>query len=363
MLKENLKQFFGPSLKSAIAKIIFGIFLFVLVSYIYSIIFESHTNSFGSLTFGWPFQFFTRNEICALGDSCNTFNIFGFIADIILWYFASCLSTLVFNAKSLIKILKIIFCGLIIVGVVVIIILLQVCWGMFGFVGEGQYVNSYQRCLPGLVMTVQNSRPIGGICTPTHPIYYICTKCGDGICEGAEDKCNCPKDCKDSSSLDQTAGPALSGVEGWKTYTNTQYGFEIKYPPYWHSVNLSSIHQDNVFAFCVEDSNDCNVNAVKIQIYTPNSATDLLNEWRKQGSKYKEKNITIGGTYAVEREESYCQVKPLITNGIFIEKNSYSLQIQGPISTCGFYNDKIQIDYPNASITFNQMLSTFKFTK
>lgn len=31
---------------------------------------------------------------------------------------------------------------------------------------------------------------------------------------------------------DKTAGPALSEVEGWKTYTNSQYGFNIKYPPF-----------------------------------------------------------------------------------------------------------------------------------
>jgi len=30
-----------------------------------------------------------------------------------------------------------------------------------------------------------------------------------------------------------TAGPALSGVEGWKTYTNTQYGFELTFPDSW----------------------------------------------------------------------------------------------------------------------------------
>ena len=38
---------------------------------------------------------------------------------------------------------------------------------------------------------------------------------------------------------DQTAGPAPNGVEGWKTYTNTQYGFEFKYPSTFDSAELT----------------------------------------------------------------------------------------------------------------------------
>ena len=32
--------------------------------------------------------------------------------------------------------------------------------------------------------------PVGG------GVAYICTKCGNGICEKRENKCNCPQDCK-----------------------------------------------------------------------------------------------------------------------------------------------------------------------
>lgn len=38
------------------------------------------------------------------------------------------------------------------------------------------------------------------------------------------------KKTEDKELVDETADLALSEVEGWKTYTNTEYGFEIKYP-------------------------------------------------------------------------------------------------------------------------------------
>lgn len=45
-----------------------------------------------------------------------------------------------------------------------------------------------------------------------------------------EVKNKCLRTWEEKCEADQTARPALSEVEGWKTYTNTQYGFEFKYP-------------------------------------------------------------------------------------------------------------------------------------
>ena len=39
----------------------------------------------------------------------------------------------------------------------------------------------------------------------------------------------------------QTVGPALSGVEGWKTYTNSDYGYEIKYSSDWKISDVGEI--------------------------------------------------------------------------------------------------------------------------
>ena len=53
---------------------------------------------------------------------------------------------------------------------------------------------------------------------------FICANCGDGVCSSkngiGENKCNCPADCKDSADV----------TADWKTYTNTQNAYKIKYP-------------------------------------------------------------------------------------------------------------------------------------
>jgi hypothetical protein len=50
----------------------------------------------------------------------------------------------------------------------------------------------------------------------------------------------------DKTKIDETANLAPSEVEGWKTYTNTEYGFEFKYPnEYYGEKNI--IVKENKF--------------------------------------------------------------------------------------------------------------------
>lgn len=53
MFKENVKQFFGPSWKGIIAKIILGFILFIVVTFIHD--FVSLVWDYSAS--GWPFHF------------------------------------------------------------------------------------------------------------------------------------------------------------------------------------------------------------------------------------------------------------------------------------------------------------------
>ena len=129
---------------------------------------------------------------------------------------------------------------------------------------------------------------------------------------------------------------------GWQTYTDPQQRFNIKYPSNWH--NIQDFKNDDVI-FCSANDKDCSINAIYVYVYTKGGAKDILNNWRQQGSAYKETNIVVDGNNATERQESLCNGTPLLTNGIFIEGTNYDFQVQGPISECGSTKDKIQADY------------------
>ena len=93
MFKENIKQFFGVSWKGIITKIIFGLILFVIATFIHAITW-SVVDYWAS---GWPFHFSESWGPCSSEGVCHNSNTLALIADLILWYFVLCLVIFVFR--------------------------------------------------------------------------------------------------------------------------------------------------------------------------------------------------------------------------------------------------------------------------
>ena len=59
---------------------------------------------------------------------------------------------------------------------------------------RGQWRPDGELSCCGDLVPVGASRPTDdGMCTD--PEYFVCGKCGDGVCVPAENECNCPEDC------------------------------------------------------------------------------------------------------------------------------------------------------------------------
>lgn len=55
-----------------------------------------------------------------------------------------------------------------------------------------------KKCCSGLTSVPINVEPYDGNCLGEYPPYgtqFLCIKCGDGVCDLKENKCNCPQDC------------------------------------------------------------------------------------------------------------------------------------------------------------------------
>jgi hypothetical protein len=156
----------------------------------------------------------------------------------------------------------------------------------------------------------------------------------------------------------ESVATSTNKTSNWETYSDIQQRFSIKYPSNWHSV--INVKQDYV-VFCPFTDEECSANAVYVYVYTKGGSKDILNDFRKQGSGYEEKNIDVNGKESVQREESYCNGTPRLTNGVFVEGSAYDFQVQGPYYECGPAKEGVQVNYDESKSVFNQMLSTFKF--
>lgn len=86
-MNQFIKQFFGPTWKSAIIKIVLGIILFVVVTFIHRITWQ--VLDYWEL--GWPLHFFKSWGPCSPGGICHSSNTFALVFDIVLWYLVLCL--------------------------------------------------------------------------------------------------------------------------------------------------------------------------------------------------------------------------------------------------------------------------------
>jgi len=134
-----------------------------------------------------------------------------------------------------------------------------------------------------------------------------------------------------------------SAVEGWKTYTNSQYGFSLKFPSDWKIDFLDDVNEPTV---------NLESGSGEIMSFYPKgrSGYDL-----DPTSTFTEKQIIIDGGTATETTYSDDFGKPYLISVIF----------QAPLKS--YPNFEIQLTSKNTisdSVPniFDHILSTFKFT-
>lgn len=90
-----------------------------------------------------------------------------------------------------------------IISLIIIVLVIFLGALYFSVPEGGRGEEPWRSCFPWLVR-VGDIIPLDSECLPADCPCFICTKCGDGICGKGENKCNCPKDCKDNSPTDST---------------------------------------------------------------------------------------------------------------------------------------------------------------
>ena len=158
-------------------------------------------------------------------------------------------------------------------------------------------------------------------------------------CIGMINKCVNGK-CELTKTENQTAG--------WKTYTNTEYGFEFKYP---QDFIISINPQGSTVIFRLVDNNMAVCDMYIGPIYS--RVSDLLAPPSSTQKKIVT-DITISGIKAkrIREEERGLDAGLITTYAGYASRNNIHY-----LFSC------VPVDYKDDGFVFDKMLSTFKFTK
>jgi len=140
----------------------------------------------------------------------------------------------------------------------------------------------------------------------------------------------------------------LSGIVNLKTYQNEKYGFELKYPKNWTLQDNVGSPPNPVFSYRSNDGSYCQFDIV----VTPKSDNNAEMNWYRQNG-YKETEYNVAGIPSVRFTKLAAENKRPIDVIYFTkDPDDYRISLQSSAS-----------QQENCVSVFNQIFSTFKFTK
>jgi len=165
---------------------------------------------------------------------------------------------------------------------------------------------------------------------------------------------------KDREAIKQSALDAQT--VNWKTYTNTEYGYTIKYPP---NFNLNSPYLGDITIRnnnqSITEGTDTSLGVedikISVNVYTNLLEKETLESWVNRIGLSDKKNILVDGVKAIRGRMIYTGKEE---SGYYIKGESSGSDVRFIHNNKGY---QVSYDPYNSKLanTFDQILSTFKF--